>query len=114
MISIKNEGGEIYGQKIGTLSEDELADLLLYKSEDWKPGPSEKADRYVMINKIMTTWKDKNASMLFKAGTVLLLIAQYYYKRMHHGKVEEALGLKGLEGVISNALQAKFILLNKD
>jgi len=96
------------------LSDDELADLLIYKAEDWEPGPSEKADRYVMINKIMSTWRDINLSVLAKVGAVLVLVAQYYYKRIHHGKVHEALGLKGLEGVISNALQAKFILLNKD
>ena len=52
--------------------------------------------------------------MVAKAGAVILLVAQYYYKRFHHGKVQEALGLKGLEGVIGNALQAKFILVNKD
>jgi len=96
------------------LSEDELRDLLLYKAEDWEPGPSEKADRFVLINRIMSTWQDKNKSLIAKAGAVILLIAQYYYKRLHHGRVQDALGLKGVEEVIANALQAKFILLNKD
>ena len=49
LMNIKIEGGTIYNTKVEYLSDDELADLLMYKSEDWEPGPSEKADRYVMI-----------------------------------------------------------------
>lgn len=63
---------------------EELQSLIVYKKEDWEPGENEKHDRDSMLTKVIAIVKDKEFSVLYKSGAILLLVTQYYFKRQHH------------------------------
>ena len=91
-----------------------LADVIQETMFDWRPGNSEKEDRNKLMMKLAQLYLVKDVNVFYSGSAAIMYVIQYLYKLRIHWKNQFDASSAQLRNIISNTVNQRFILVNRD